>query len=797
MKRIGILITHGTDTMAWAFHFLRYSLKNLACNIAITGSQVPLQLILGASDAPLNLRNSLMILSYATPPNILMVFNNGKYAFDDDIRKIHMWDNIAFDGQKILEFGSDHIRHVLGDFEIDRPRKLDILLTIRTGGTIESSKVEEGYFVPGSPKELTLFLSQFENIIFDHLVMESISNPKDSSNMTPKDWFELVDIIVNYLRNYGFKTYADKAFNFRVGIIFVNPMMTYQDYVSFMKNYDGIIIAGYGGGNGNIEEGDYSLIRAVKWARKNNKYVILASQIDRGIEEPIYETGWKIIEAGALPSGSFGIPKSQIKLAYILGHMDIIKKVADEYKIDKDQLVALAFLSGIKFRTEMIKRRIEKLIGLRIPDKDYFFNIDFEEALRKMLERSRIVETKMLKICSSDDLMNLLDKIPVGELKNYVAIIKPDTIVGENLWGEPLDASESLRNILKRSFGWESIIFELHNIDPESLPLEKGSGEFFRNAFKIIYVEGGRPSIYDPSSFRGKLTQKEFIRIIKSIALNRKSLSAPAIYICLGHQALVEALRLTFIDIVDSAKDIINDLKTIDEKMAKEFMDLIKKLDNKGKTIKIKDDLGNIVAEGYRHSLFAVKKNEMREIEVKRLVPYRPNKDIDKDLLEAYTYVSRIGSGIIEDLVTIDDISVTLIHSDEVNEEAVLFLNYAFHSIHRFLLKHKNKTEKISKKPKASIITKIPFGLEILCSTKYERNDKLLTQVGGLAIYYYDYDEDLILRDFSLQFHPEILQDLRVAQSVISKKIAVEDDGIKLLITLAYSSFAKNSINLQ
>lgn len=40
--RSAILITHGTDTLAWTHAAVRYAVKNNMVNIAITGSQIPM-----------------------------------------------------------------------------------------------------------------------------------------------------------------------------------------------------------------------------------------------------------------------------------------------------------------------------------------------------------------------------------------------------------------------------------------------------------------------------------------------------------------------------------------------------------------------------------------------------------------------------------------------------------------------------------------------------------------------------------------------------------------------------------
>ena len=42
MTHSAILITHGTDTLAWTHAAVRYAVKNNMANIAITGSQIPM-----------------------------------------------------------------------------------------------------------------------------------------------------------------------------------------------------------------------------------------------------------------------------------------------------------------------------------------------------------------------------------------------------------------------------------------------------------------------------------------------------------------------------------------------------------------------------------------------------------------------------------------------------------------------------------------------------------------------------------------------------------------------------------
>ena len=77
-NREAVLITHGTDTMAWAFAYLRYALFDLSVNIVLTGSQLPLEGTFSLSDALGNLRTSVYLLNHLVPGRLFMVFNEGR-----------------------------------------------------------------------------------------------------------------------------------------------------------------------------------------------------------------------------------------------------------------------------------------------------------------------------------------------------------------------------------------------------------------------------------------------------------------------------------------------------------------------------------------------------------------------------------------------------------------------------------------------------------------------------------------------------------------------------------------------
>ena len=61
----GIVITHGTDTMAYSASALSFMLQGLNIPVVFTGSQLPLNHPL--SDAPTNLREAFTVATHAAP----------------------------------------------------------------------------------------------------------------------------------------------------------------------------------------------------------------------------------------------------------------------------------------------------------------------------------------------------------------------------------------------------------------------------------------------------------------------------------------------------------------------------------------------------------------------------------------------------------------------------------------------------------------------------------------------------------------------------------------------------------
>lgn len=76
----------------------------------------------------------------------------------------------------------------------------------------------------------------------------------------------------------------------------------------------------------------------------------MSSQVPLDTYDIDYQAGQIPLYYGALPSGDLSYPEAQTKLAYILGHKDIIKKTASKNGLTYEQLVKVCFISGVKFR---------------------------------------------------------------------------------------------------------------------------------------------------------------------------------------------------------------------------------------------------------------------------------------------------------------------------------------------------------------------------------------------------------------------------------------------------------------
>jgi len=379
-SRIGLLITHGTDTMAWTHAFLRYAIKNNHANIVITGSQIPMPSLGEFSDAYENLENSLRFLTTIEPPVILTVFNYGKDAFSDSLIKFDKWDNISFHGDVIARMEWDEIKYPDTTVEIHEPTPLDILYLVTTGGTIESEFNTDGILVPGQNHVMGYISRRFSG--FFQVLSQKPVFAIDSSDLTFDRMIQLALTVEKCLQETNPDAFVDLSFAKQIKIIYTDPFKDTSDYLREIGDAQGIVVAGYGGGNINIELGsNYCLLNIIRDMINKSRPVVLSSQVPLGTTDFIYSNGYEAIKAGVFSAVDMGIPECQIRLSYILGHSSLIKGKSLELNINELAIIEALFMSGVKFRTKRSRRNYEKLRGIEIHKNDLLLNKTFEESL--------------------------------------------------------------------------------------------------------------------------------------------------------------------------------------------------------------------------------------------------------------------------------------------------------------------------------------------------------------------------------------------------------------------------------
>jgi L-asparaginase/Glu-tRNA(Gln) amidotransferase subunit D len=450
----GILITHGTDTMAWAFSIMRYMLKNLKCNVVLTGSQRPLKIGFSSTDAGENIKNSLVFLTRAEPPSVAVVFNFGRTVYGSRLNKKHKWEPDAFIGEEIARISWDELKAMGSDMRYKRfVKPLDRLYLIRTGGTIESVRFEEGGLVAGADL-VEGFLKQDNQKKYFHELFKSSVVEKDSSDMAFDDWVKVAQRIKEISRDNGCDTYFDEKFEQGVKVIQINPFFTKKDYLKFMDCCEkGLVVAGYGAGNVNSREReDNSVLPMIKKALDDNLYVVLSSQVLEGVSDFEYDTGLKAIDLGAIPSGDLNPIESQVKLSYILGHSKDVGAAAKKYGVNPYYLTESAFLSGVCFRKEQSRRKYLRIRNDQVVnlDEDPFVNRNFKDAINIVARNlKRSTKEKLSTTEYFEEIKYLFDTMGKDFEKISDFVLQTQVFIRQNREWEKIN---DVRILLARAF---------------------------------------------------------------------------------------------------------------------------------------------------------------------------------------------------------------------------------------------------------------------------------------------------------------------------------------------------------
>ncbi len=241
----GIVISHGTDTMAYTASALSYMLMNLPFPVILTGAQKPLSEI--RSDARSNLINAIELATKGI--NEVSVMFNNKLMRGNRTTK-------------------DHINH------FDAFSSPNYPLLAKTGINIEIYK---------------------KNILKQDGLFHI---------------FENLDNSIAVLKIFP-------------GI---NP-----DYFNPGPQFRAVVIIAYGAGTFPLSNSKF-LNKALSWI-DSQKTVILMSEVKRGVLAPLlYESGKKLLDAGALNSGDMTFEAAVTKLMFLLGQYNDPSKIKLNFK---------------------------------------------------------------------------------------------------------------------------------------------------------------------------------------------------------------------------------------------------------------------------------------------------------------------------------------------------------------------------------------------------------------------------------------------------------------------------------
>lgn len=385
------------------------------------------------------------------------------------------------------------------------------------------------------------------------------------------------------------------------------------------------------------------------------------------------------------------------------------------------------------------------------------------------------------KVIASRAELDLLLGLP-EIYRQSVSIIEPWPNVGINLQGEAVRASKNIAYILQQIADADSILYPVW---------QSGISNPWRLANVLsagiaTVVQGGDPSVHDPSSFDGtKAGLNDILSLTDQLLLRRSTGSGPCIFICLGHQlaaashirlirrAVREVMNLKSLPL-DTEGFAISSLQRVCERIAEV-----------GENLEIKKD-GETIAKGWTDTKFAVARNETMEVGTRQLLHYRrrqPADHVPGELHDAHSLIADELEGVIDTLIRMErELKIEMFHGDEVNEEAALFANWAYKILHDTIVPIRSEVAVSS----LSWLLNLPYAVEILAQTQADETS--WTEASNTCIYYKDWETHTIRRSFTSQFHPELMADIRDIGKRDGPRYAElkDNDGVRLLIRLLY-----------
>jgi hypothetical protein len=370
-------------------------------------------------------------------------------------------------------------------------------------------------------------------------------------------------------------------------------------------------------------------------------------------------------------------------------------------------------------------------------------------------------------------------------LRKSIIIIEPWSHVGINTLGEEVRASKNVAYIAQKVADMDSILFPVWStgvIDPELV------AGVISSSYAVV-VEGGDPSVYDASTWTSPACPREdMFALVEKLLLSRSPTSAPAIFICVGHQLAAQCYIRLIQQAVKQVLETTSLERDSEAKALRLLQEVAERIATMGETLQVKKRDGRIVANGWNDEHFAVTRNESKEVGDRVLLPYQSPDGkivgIPWELIHAHDVTSDAHEGVIDTTIQYErEVSISMFHSDEVNEEAILFANWAYRSIHDAIVPYKHI---IASSPLSWLI-QLPDSVEILCSTAVDQ--EIVTECSATCINYKDFETKKIRRSFTCQFHPELLSDLRAIGNSEAPAYSTlkADDGVRLFVRLLYA----------
>ena len=436
---------------------------------------------------------------------------------------------------------------------------------------------------------------------------------------------------------------------------------------------------------------------------------------------------------------------------------------------------------GILGRHAATPQSIHALLGYFLNDRQSPTPFPGRDALIDCQLFEWGVAPPLEKVISSNMELEMLLGLP-EIYRQSVSILEPWQNVGINIQGEAVRASKNIAYILQQVADADSILYPLWQSgigNPQRLANILSAGI-------ATVVQGGNPAVHDAASFDGSNANLEDLcSVIDELLLHRTSSSGPVIFICLGHQlaaashirllkrAVREVANLTQLPL-DSDGHALASLKRICRQICAvgESLPVIK--------------AGRTIATGWLDSQFAVAPNEALEIGTRGLMPYRRRQaanHIPGELHDAHALIADELEGVIDIMLQMErELNIEMFHSDEVNEEAALFANWAFKLLHETIVPIRYT---LAVSPLSWMLS-LPYAVEILSQTQVDQCH--WTEVSTTCIYYKDWETHTIRRSFTSQFHPELMADIRdIGKREGPRYSELKDnDGVRLLVRLLY-----------